>query len=675
MKTIIYLADLSHNYASKGTFTFPINIGYIASYAKKIYGDRVEIQLFKFPHKLISAVKTRKPHIVGLSNYTWNLDINSKISFWLKSISPDIITVLGGPDYPASKEEHLSYLLARPHTDFYVNYQGELGFANIIERFLSTGSIKNMKTSALQNCSFLSSGKDTVISAGSYKFIEDLDTIPSPYLEGLLDDFFGQGLNPLIETNRGCPYCCTYCAWGQSASKKVLKFSLARIKAEIEYIAQKSVGTDMLMLADANFGLFERDVEIAGFIRRSKEQYGYPGNIFVAWAKGSPKRLIKMIGILGDIFGTTSTLGSFQTLDRDVMKNIKRTNLSLGDFKKLQDYFKERNISTSSELILGLPGETKASHLKGLRDMFNFNASGIFCYNLRMIGGSELNTLENRKKYGIKTKFRLVDGGFGKYSDILSIEHEEMVLGTGTMTMDDILYFRPIHFLVQFLWNYKYYEELLAFLKISDINPIDFILVLMNDRASAPPSVKELLDDFMKDTYTEWFDTKEDLFGYYSIPENFEKISKGMFGKLNFKYTYRILLECKTDFDEYLLKTALTLFRNLGKTGKEHEAQLKEILKYIKTSYIDFSKGLETAEGTSVLFEYDILKWKKDAYRKALSGYSTGGTKYVFSLPEAQKTKLRKLYTQYKGADANQTLRKMAEYMNERDLFYKVDYS
>ena len=44
-KCLIYLADLAHNYAANGPFTFPINIGYIAAYAKKVYGDKIEIFL------------------------------------------------------------------------------------------------------------------------------------------------------------------------------------------------------------------------------------------------------------------------------------------------------------------------------------------------------------------------------------------------------------------------------------------------------------------------------------------------------------------------------------------------------------------------------------------------------------------------------------------------------
>ena len=44
--------------------------------------------------------------------------------------------------------------------------------------------------------------------------ISDLETIPSPYLTGILDEFFETNLIPIIETNRGCPYRCTFIAQG-----------------------------------------------------------------------------------------------------------------------------------------------------------------------------------------------------------------------------------------------------------------------------------------------------------------------------------------------------------------------------------------------------------------------------------------------------------------------------
>jgi len=48
------------------------------------------------------------------------------------------------------------------------------------------------------------------------KRIKDLDEIPSPYLTGVLDKFFDGKLAPFIETNRGCPFTCSFAIQAQT---------------------------------------------------------------------------------------------------------------------------------------------------------------------------------------------------------------------------------------------------------------------------------------------------------------------------------------------------------------------------------------------------------------------------------------------------------------------------
>lgn len=671
MRYIIYLADLVHNYAAKGPHTFPINIGYIASYAKKFYGDRIEIQLFKFPADLIEAIKIKQPHIVGFSNYTWNLDINNRISVWVKSLSQDILTVYGGPDYPACQKDSAKYLRERPFLDFYVINQGEKGFLNLLERYFQSGCIEEMKRSPVQNCSFYSKNADKVAESERYEYEEDLKQIPSPYLSGILDEFFKYNLIPIIETNRGCPYSCLYCAWGKASQNRIFLFEFERVKQEIEYIAKKTEKTNIFYIADANFGILGRDVKIAEFIRKTRDSYGYPRHVSISWAKGTPDRVIKIAETLSDMVSVTT---SFQTMNPVAIRNTKRENIDTNEFKQIQDHFNKKGISTYSELILGLPGETKESHLKALRELFDCNASGITCYNLRMLDGSELNISENRTKFGIKTKHRLIDGGFGKYTDIISIESEEMALHTDTMREEDILYFRPIHFFIQFLWSYKYYSELLYFLKQKHINPVDFIVILIDGRDSAPVSVRKIFEDFIYDMHNEWFDTKEILFDHYSKPQNFEKLRAGEFGKLNYKYTYRFLLECRSEFDDYLFAVAEDILKKQGQPDDIKE-ELIDLKRYTNSVFVDFAEGFAGIETEKTAeFRYDILKWKEDAYKKDFCEYKTNGIKLKFTLPDDQIMTLKKLFKQFEGVDMNQTLRKMVELMNKRDLFYRADY-
>ena len=86
--------------------------------------------------------------------------------------------------------------------------------------------------------------------------------IPSPYLAGyfdeIVDEMREQGLEPyaLWETNRGCPYSCTFCDWGSATMTKVRKFSLERAKAEAKWFSDKKIKA--VYNCDANFGIFPR---------------------------------------------------------------------------------------------------------------------------------------------------------------------------------------------------------------------------------------------------------------------------------------------------------------------------------------------------------------------------------------------------------------------------------
>lgn len=77
MTLSIYLADLTHVGVGNNVATeaFPLNIGLIASYANKVFGDRVKIRLFKYPEKLLAALNEAPPDILGLINYTWNSNL------------------------------------------------------------------------------------------------------------------------------------------------------------------------------------------------------------------------------------------------------------------------------------------------------------------------------------------------------------------------------------------------------------------------------------------------------------------------------------------------------------------------------------------------------------------------------------------------------------------------
>lgn len=676
-KLSIYLGDLVHNSVARGPFTMPLNIGYVASYAKKHFNKEIDIRLFKYPQQLIDAIKDNPPDILGLGDYSWNTNLNYKIIEFARAHSDDLIAVLGGPNFPLTEDQRYDYLIKRSQVDFSVVDQGEPGFLNILERILGNDNNRaKIKNAPIDGCVFMDNDRHgLVIGEGVGGEFSSLAEVPSPYLTGILDEFFDINVIPIVETDRGCPYTCSFCAWGKTTNCKVRHYDISRVKAELDYITERVKRTDytnFLFIANANFGILERDKEIAEYMKRLSVDSGYPRKINSSWAKNIPKRIFEMAEILGDMVEVTT---SFQTMDPVAMKNIRRSNVKTSAFMETQRLFAKKGIPTTSELILGLPGETKKSHLDALRVLFSAGAGNIINYNCMILGGTVLETKEQIEQHGIKTKFRLFDIQFGKYSGITAIETNEVVRSTNTLSEEEILFFRPLHWLIQFLWSYKYYIHLLKYLQSEQIDLVDYMVRLITGRENAPAKVKQVFNDFDREARDEFFDTAEELLAYYSNEATFEKIMKSGFPKLNYKYMFDVVFNCRDEFDIHLADSAKSMLgeRLEGETKITAYNIIDNLIRYMRFTYIDFDENLDFEKEKRAVFDYDIAAWEKDGYGKALAEYRRlDGITYRFYTPDVHYQAIKTSIANFRLDDRNATLRKMSEYMKKSDLFYTV---
>ena len=94
-KLQIFLGDLTYDTVAISTEAMPLNVGYVASYCKKKFGDRVEILLFKYIQDIESAIKKSPPDVLGLSNYIWSYNLSSEIFKILKNSKPTAVTIWG----------------------------------------------------------------------------------------------------------------------------------------------------------------------------------------------------------------------------------------------------------------------------------------------------------------------------------------------------------------------------------------------------------------------------------------------------------------------------------------------------------------------------------------------------------------------------------------------------
>ena len=672
-----------HDFIGAATYMFPLNVGYLAAHLKHALSGDVDVRLFKFPHDLLAAIRQEQPNIVGFSHYVWNADLNGQLAQRVKDRYPDTLTVFGGPNIDYTDTGIKRFFTTAPAADLFIPYQGETPFNLLVTQYIDAdGNIDKLTGEEIEGAFLYDKQTDTILKGKIPPRIKHPDAIPSPYLTGILDEFFDTNLIPIIETNRGCPFQCTFCAQGMSSLNKINYFSLERVQDELEYVADHVKHTNLLHFADSNFGIVNRDIDISEYIVHLRERKGYPRKVSSNMAKNRPpEKMIRIAELLGD----TALVVSLQSLDDDVLERIKRKNIRTSFFKDIITSVNAMDGISGTEIILGLPGETMESHLDTIRQLFDMDVSYIIAYNGLILEGTELSEQKDSGEFQCKTKFRLIDSSFGEYfaplaqahnvsgvydGNILSFETEEGIIETDTMTTDEILYFRPVHWLIQFMWNYRFYYAFLRYMKKLGFNPIDYIMKLIEiSEMTELPKVRAIFADFHNEARAEWFDSADALREHYSKPEHLDALKQGLHGKMNGKYIFRVLVELKNEFETFMLE------------GLEHfpKLQLKrevfaEMLDFLSHSIINLEMDLDDLERQkSMTFTYDFIAWKRADYAPAdEAAVRTTGTEYEFELAPDTIASLDRLFKQYKHTNRNVTLRKMSEYMPIKDLFYQV---
>jgi radical SAM superfamily enzyme YgiQ (UPF0313 family) len=379
-------------------YYLPYSVGLLWSYVSQFseVTDKYELgeMLWRRDDIPVAVDKLKDSDIVGFSTYIWNRNYNYTLAKTIKKLYPHILIVFGGPEPQIEKADIFERY---PFMDVVIKNEGEISFKNIL---LNRDNLESVKGILVNR-----DGKK--IDTGVSKRIDKLDDIPSPYTSGLFQKIMADNplvtWNGMLETNRGCPYMCTFCDWGSITQSKIKNFDLERVFAEIEWMGQNKL--DHFTICDANFGIFpERDLLIADKLIETNYKYGYPRNYVINYAKNQKKEVVQIVQkFINSNFPNYGLTVSFQSLDEDVLANIKRKNLEINRVGEIYKLCEEANIPVYSELILGLPGETYDTWRKNFYRIFEAgNHNGIEVWISMLLENAELN-LKQKEEFDIKS--------------------------------------------------------------------------------------------------------------------------------------------------------------------------------------------------------------------------------------------------------------------------------
>ena len=683
-KIKIYLCDLTYDTILLVSDTIPINIGFIASYIKKYFNKETEISLFKYPDSTIREIKRNPPDLLALSNYSWNSNLSEHVASIAKTINSNVVTVQGGTNFPHKTLQQKSFLQARPSTDIYTFLEGEKSLLNVVKRIMESNlDRKKIFDHPIDGCIFIqpdtkknSQIEQKLVVGKPLERIKDLDEIPSPYLDGTLDKFFDGKLTPFLETNRGCPFTCSFCHTGSDYYHKLNKFSSERVKGEIEYIAKRSgsLGISNLHMADVNFGMYQQDRKVCEWLMESKKKYGWPLQIMATTGKNAKNRIMEVTDTLDP--GMLNLNMSAQSLDVNVLKNIKRTNIKVSVMREINEELRLRGRGTKSELIIPLPGETKKSFMKGIDDLLNSNTGSLTIYTLMMLHGTEFQDPEFRKRFGYKGKYRIVPLNFGEYNNKRIFDYEEAGISTNDMPFEDYVYLRSIALMVESLINGRPFDEFFQYAKILGLSKANFLKRLRDNIAKAPREINKLFDEFISDTKSELWNSEKELLNYYRRDENFQLLKKGKIGgNLIFKYKTRSLVVLKNEWIEFLQQQLyeVALEKHQDIYNKDDiKLHIKELGLFCKMKLGGLLDGDLKSLPKTHKFNYDILAWIDNKEDLPLVNFKQSNViTYSFEFTKEQKINRKDIFKRY-GTDINALSKIVTRIANLESQFRKI---
>ncbi|SRR6266404_4917751 len=410
---------------------YPLTSGYLQAYACKNADTRKAFRFEKYATTVKTPVSTilhnlqnSDSDVYAFSCYLWNMGLVKSLVKPLLESKPNSQFMLGGPQVMHHAQ---TYLNPQYENVVLCNGEGERPFAEFLK------AIDNGKPdfSKVPGVSFYRDGE--IVTTEKLERLKDLNEIPSPFLTGVFDQPYTMAT---FETNRGCPFSCGFCYWGAATNAKVFTFDEDRIREELTWLSKHNCV--FIYIADANWGIYARDIGLSEHIAGLARHYQMPSVVYYSAAKNKPERMTQITEIFTKAGVITSQPVSLQTMNETSLEMIERKNIKLSSYVELQERLNQKKISSFTELIWPLPGETLASLKQGIDKLCEARADTIITYPQLLLHNTSL--YNKREQFGLIT--RIIDEEIGEV---------ELVVETADVTYDEfqegMRFFYALHLL------------------------------------------------------------------------------------------------------------------------------------------------------------------------------------------------------------------------------------
>jgi len=365
---------------------FPaMGILYIASYCSDNSDHQIEVidaSLEGLTYRqLAERVRGAQPDLVGITCLTFTLIDSLKTAEMVKSISPEILVVLGGIHVTLFPEESI-----QPDcVDFAIKGEGEITFTRLLDKLENRKSLREIPGIIFKD-------GNKIIDTGIPSPIEDLNDLPFPKRNLTPYHKFKSYENDTAATtmisSRGCPFNCLFC-FRPYYDKKLRFRSAENIISEIEKCLELGIGE--IHFYDDTFTIDrDRVLELCEMIKVKNLNFRW--SVMTKVDLVDPKLLMTMkeSGCYRIRYGVES--GSNEIL------KILRKGITVNQAQEAFRISREAGISTVAYFVLGSPTETEDQIKSTLKLAKDLKADFTNFSIITMYPGTDLYRLAFEKK-------------------------------------------------------------------------------------------------------------------------------------------------------------------------------------------------------------------------------------------------------------------------------------
>lgn len=341
------------------------------------------------------------PAVLLCSQYVFTIDDNMAAAREGRAEHPGLFIIHGGPSTPKRTDDIERFFAEYGDiADLLVHGEAEVTICEVLEVLRDLPEIDYDRLATVAGLTFRDPRSGRLVHTGERERIADLDALPSPYLTGEFDHLPLSDWRepPYFETNRGCPYGCTFCDWGSATRSRIRKFGLDRVLAEFRWAAERNHGG--LHICDANFGILPRDEELAAELAALRQTTDFPKFVIFTPAKNTTRHLTRILDeLLGADIAVVTAI-SLQTTDPATLDIVARQNISTDGYLSLAGELHRRGHAMQGDLILGLPGQTYETYRADLQFMLDHEIMPR-TFPLRLLPNAPMNAPEYRAEHDI----------------------------------------------------------------------------------------------------------------------------------------------------------------------------------------------------------------------------------------------------------------------------------